>query len=458
MEFRGSACFLQDPRLRTITGSGHCYNNDKVSIQLCRSMGFHPSEEATMCRVCEPEREFCCSYPGLFLPEGPPLTCSATTTQATSSPTTSHYTYAMGLIPAETPAPFLEPFATLPNNFFTTENHTSHPAQDAQSTTSHSGLSVGNISELIFTYSTAGATDASQKPETGNGGTEGDGPLAYCNRPQSTQLSDGPGCYIASLYESQTNSVPFGLRTFGVGVLVDPQWVLTTAIRFPTSIESGRFWAKIGQLPQSIPYKVTTVIPQTSVRYPENGLSLLKLEHPVDMTRYCTACLTDPDSDQEVTADGYGGDCVAVGFNATNAFGRDLNDGSVQRVEYNILGKAACEEARKKMEHRHPPQQVWLRQQGNPAAGWFCGGKPGQKSCMKDYGAPLICMDRPKGFQRVAGMMVSTGCIDDEMRGVGTFIEVGSVRDWIQYEIGRPMNPRAPSPNQPGILLKKKNA
>ncbi|XP_026486844.2 uncharacterized protein LOC113393937 isoform X1 [Vanessa tameamea] len=149
----------------------------------------------------------------------------------------------------------------------------------------------------------------------------------------------------------------------------------------------------------------------------DNDLAILKLEHPVDWTKYphiSPACLPDKYTE-------YGGQrCWTTGW-GKDAFGSNGKYQNIlKEVDVPILPHGQCQQQLRQT-------RLGYNYELNP--GFICaGGEEGKDACKGDGGGPLVC-ERSGTWQLVGVVSWGIGCGQPGVPGV--YVKVAHYLDWI---------------------------
>ncbi|XP_041986218.1 uncharacterized protein LOC121738310 [Aricia agestis] len=155
----------------------------------------------------------------------------------------------------------------------------------------------------------------------------------------------------------------------------------------------------------------------------DNDLAILKLEHPVDYTKYphiSPACLPDKYTD-------YAGQrCWTTGW-GKDAFGTNGKYQNIlKEVDVPILGHNQCQQQLRQT-------RLGYNYELNP--GFLCaGGEEGKDACKGDGGGPLVC-ERGGTWQLVGVVSWGIGCGQPGVPGV--YVKVAHYLDWIAQITGK---------------------
>ncbi|CAH2039689.1 unnamed protein product, partial [Iphiclides podalirius] len=158
----------------------------------------------------------------------------------------------------------------------------------------------------------------------------------------------------------------------------------------------------------------------------DNDLAILKLEHPVDWTKYphiSPACLPDKYTEyagQRCWTTGWGKD-------AFGDYGKYQN--ILKEVDVPILAHGQCQQQLKQT-------RLGYNYELNP--GFICaGGEEGKDACKGDGGGPLVC-ERSGTWQLVGVVSWGIGCGQAGVPGV--YVKVAHYLDWISQITGKYSN------------------
>ncbi|XP_061378348.1 uncharacterized protein LOC116772712 isoform X2 [Danaus plexippus] len=155
----------------------------------------------------------------------------------------------------------------------------------------------------------------------------------------------------------------------------------------------------------------------------DNDLAILKLEHPVDWTKYphiSPACLPDKYTD-------YAGQrCWTTGW-GKDAFGSNGKYQNIlKEVDVPILPHGQCQQQLRQT-------RLGYNYELNP--GFVCaGGEDGKDACKGDGGGPLVC-ERSGTWQLVGVVSWGIGCGQAGVPGV--YVKVAHYLDWISQVTGK---------------------
>ncbi|KAJ2944309.1 hypothetical protein O0L34_g18298 [Tuta absoluta] len=155
----------------------------------------------------------------------------------------------------------------------------------------------------------------------------------------------------------------------------------------------------------------------------DNDLAILKLEHPVEWTKYphiSPACLPDKYTDyagQRCWTTGWGKD-------AFGDYGKYQN--ILKEVDVPVLAHGQCQQQLK---------QTRLGYNYELNQGFLCaGGEEGKDACKGDGGGPLVC-ERGGTWQLVGVVSWGIGCGQPGVPGV--YVKVAHYLDWIAQVTGK---------------------
>ncbi|XP_068618770.1 uncharacterized protein [Battus philenor] len=158
----------------------------------------------------------------------------------------------------------------------------------------------------------------------------------------------------------------------------------------------------------------------------DNDLAILKLEHPVDWTKYphiSPACLPDKYTEyagQRCWTTGWGKD-------AFGDYGKYQN--ILKEVDVPILAHGQCQQQLRQT-------RLGYNYELNP--GFICaGGEDGKDACKGDGGGPLVC-ERSGTWQLVGVVSWGIGCGQPGVPGV--YVKVAHYLDWISQVTGKYSN------------------
>lgn len=155
----------------------------------------------------------------------------------------------------------------------------------------------------------------------------------------------------------------------------------------------------------------------------DNDLAILKLEHPVEWTKYphiSPACLPDKYTDyagQRCWTTGWGKD-------AFGDYGKYQN--ILKEVDVPVLPHGLCQQQLRQT-------RLGYNYELNP--GFLCaGGEEGKDACKGDGGGPLVC-ERGGTWQLVGVVSWGIGCGQAGVPGV--YVKVAHYLDWISQITGK---------------------
>lgn len=155
----------------------------------------------------------------------------------------------------------------------------------------------------------------------------------------------------------------------------------------------------------------------------DNDLAILKMDHPVEWTKYphiSPACLPDKYTDyagQRCWTTGWGKD-------AFGDYGKYQN--VLKEVDVPILSHGQCQQQLKQT-------RLGYNYELNP--GFLCaGGEEGKDACKGDGGGPLVC-ERGGTWQLVGVVSWGIGCGQPGVPGV--YVKVAQYLDWIAQVTGK---------------------
>ncbi|CAH2091252.1 unnamed protein product [Euphydryas editha] len=155
----------------------------------------------------------------------------------------------------------------------------------------------------------------------------------------------------------------------------------------------------------------------------DNDLAILKLEHPVEWTKYphiSPACLPDKYTE-------YGGQrCWTTGW-GKDAFGSNGKYQNIlKEVDVPIIPHGQCQQQLRQT-------RLGYNYELNP--GFICaGGEEGKDACKGDGGGPLVC-ERGGTWQLVGVVSWGIGCGQAGIPGV--YVNVAHYLDWISQITGK---------------------
>ncbi|GBP35093.1 Phenoloxidase-activating factor 2 [Eumeta japonica] len=155
----------------------------------------------------------------------------------------------------------------------------------------------------------------------------------------------------------------------------------------------------------------------------DNDLAILKLEHPVEWTKYphiSPACLPDKYTDYS------GQRCWTTGWgkDAFGDFGKYQN--ILKEVDVPVLAHGQCQQQLRQT-------RLGYNYELNP--GFICaGGEEGKDACKGDGGGPMVC-ERGGTWQLVGVVSWGIGCGQPGVPGV--YVKVAHYLDWIAQVTGR---------------------
>ncbi|VVD05920.1 unnamed protein product [Leptidea sinapis] len=155
----------------------------------------------------------------------------------------------------------------------------------------------------------------------------------------------------------------------------------------------------------------------------DNDLAILKLEHPVDWTKYphiSPACLPDKYTDYS------GQRCWTTGW-GKDAFGMNGKYQNIlKEVDVPVLPHGLCQQQLRQT-------RLGYNYELNP--GFLCaGGEEGKDACKGDGGGPLVC-ERGGTWQLVGVVSWGIGCGEAGVPGV--YVKVAHYLDWISQITGK---------------------
>lgn len=155
----------------------------------------------------------------------------------------------------------------------------------------------------------------------------------------------------------------------------------------------------------------------------DNDLAILKLEHPVEWTKFphiSPACLPDKYTDyagQRCWTTGWGKD-------AFGDYGKYQN--ILKEVDVPVLPHGQCQQQLRQT-------RLGYNYELNP--GFLCaGGEEGKDACKGDGGGPLVC-ERGGTWQLVGVVSWGIGCGQAGVPGV--YVKVAHYLDWISQITGK---------------------
>uniref|UniRef100_A0A2A4JWX3 Phenoloxidase-activating factor 2 n=1 Tax=Heliothis virescens TaxID=7102 RepID=A0A2A4JWX3_HELVI len=158
----------------------------------------------------------------------------------------------------------------------------------------------------------------------------------------------------------------------------------------------------------------------------DNDLAILKMDHPVEWTKYphiSPACLPDKYTDyagQRCWTTGWGKD-------AFGDYGKYQN--ILKEVDVPILSHGQCQQQLRQT-------RLGYNYELNP--GFLCaGGEEGKDACKGDGGGPLVC-ERSGTWQIVGVVSWGIGCGQPGVPGV--YVKVAQYLDWISQITGKYSN------------------
>ncbi|XP_075978592.1 uncharacterized protein LOC142978155 [Anticarsia gemmatalis] len=155
----------------------------------------------------------------------------------------------------------------------------------------------------------------------------------------------------------------------------------------------------------------------------DNDLAILKMDHPVEWTKYphiSPACLPDKYADYS------GQRCWTTGWgkDAFGDYGKYQN--ILKEVDVPILSHGQCQQQLKQT-------RLGYNYELNP--GFLCaGGEEGKDACKGDGGGPLVC-ERGGTWQIVGVVSWGIGCGQPGVPGV--YVKVAQYLDWISQITGK---------------------
>ncbi|XP_026762413.2 uncharacterized protein LOC113521174 isoform X1 [Galleria mellonella] len=155
----------------------------------------------------------------------------------------------------------------------------------------------------------------------------------------------------------------------------------------------------------------------------DNDLAILKLDHPVEWTKYphiSPACLPDKYTDYS------GQRCWTTGWgkDAFGDYGKYQN--TLKEVDVPILSHGQCQQQLR---------QTRLGYNYELNQGFLCaGGEEGKDACKGDGGGPLVC-ERGGTWQLVGVVSWGIGC--GQVGVPGVYVKVAHYLDWISQITGK---------------------
>ncbi|CAH0584213.1 unnamed protein product [Chrysodeixis includens] len=155
----------------------------------------------------------------------------------------------------------------------------------------------------------------------------------------------------------------------------------------------------------------------------DNDLAILKMDHPVEWTKYphiSPACLPDKYSDYS------GQRCWTTGWgkDAFDHHGKYQN--ILKEVDVPIIGHGQCQQQLRRT-------RLGYNYELKP--GFLCaGGEEGKDACKGDGGGPLVC-ERSGTWQVVGVVSWGIGCGEPGVPGV--YVKVAQYLDWISQVTGK---------------------
>ena len=253
--------------------------------------------------------------------------------------------------------------------------------------------------EALFAFNKDGCGNSILKPESDDGSR------------RNNQLGEWP--WQAAVMKKGMSAVTCG------GVLISPQWIMTAAHCFKSSLVSSEWMVRVGSVDvesvgkseQRFVASVIRVHPNYNSSSNENDIALIKLHKPAKLNNYVgTICLPDQDSGELYEN---GNLCQVAGWGSDRVFPvYPLSSLTLPIVsnrqcntfdEFNVTDKMLC-----------------------------AGRQDGIDTCSGDGGSALMC-NSSKGFVAVGINSVGEGC--GKSKHYGVYSDVRHYLDWIKVQL-----------------------